>query len=51
MKLLVSNDDGYLAAGIGALVKALAGAGHEVYVAAPHRQRSAASRSRTMASP
>ena len=34
MKLLVSNDDGYLAAGIGALVKALAGAGHEVYVAA-----------------
>ena len=51
MKLLVSNDDGYLAAGIGALVKALAGAGHEVYVAAPHRQRSAASRSMTLHEP
>lgn len=51
MKLLVSNDDGYLAAGIGALVKALAGAGHEVYVAAPHRQRSAASRLMTLHEP
>lgn len=35
MRLLVSNDDGFRAAGIGALVKALAEAGHEVYVAAP----------------
>ena len=51
MRLLVSNDDGFRAAGIGALVKALAAAGHEVYVAAPHRQRSAASRSMTLFDP
>ena len=51
MKLLVSNDDGYLPPGIGALVKALAGPGHEVYEPAPHRQRSAASRSMTLHEP
>lgn len=51
MKLLLSNDDGYLAAGIGALAKTLAEAGHEVFVAAPHRQRSAASRSMTLYEP
>ena len=51
MKLLLSNDDGYLAAGIGALAKTLQAAGHEVFVAAPHRQRSAASRSMTLFDP
>lgn len=42
MKFLLCNDDGYLAEGIGALAKTLSD-GHEVFAAAPNRQRSAAS--------
>ena len=48
MKILISNDDGILAPGIAALVKAFAGAGHEVFVCAPDSQRSAASHSLTI---
>ena len=48
MKILVSNDDGIFAPGIKALVKALSEAGHEVLVAAPDRQRSAAGHSMTI---
>lgn len=48
MKILISNDDGILAPGILALISAFAGAGHEVLVAAPDRQRSAASHSMTL---
>lgn len=50
MKLLLSNDDGYMAAGIGALAKTLS-MEHEVFVSAPNRQRSAASRSMTLYEP
>lgn len=48
MKILVSNDDGIAAPGLHALVRAFADAGHEVVVAAPDGQRSAASHSLTM---
>ena len=48
MKILISNDDGILAPGIAALVKAFSGAGHEVFVCAPDSQRSAASHSLTI---
>ena len=51
MKILISNDDGILAPGIRALVKAFAAAGHEVCVFAPDGQRSAASHSLTMTMP
>ncbi|MBQ7885290.1 MAG: 5'/3'-nucleotidase SurE [Clostridia bacterium] len=51
MKVLISNDDGVFAPGIAALVKAFAGAGHEVYVCAPDSQRSAASHSLTLGRP
>ena len=51
MKILISNDDGILAPGIRALVKAFAAAGHEVIVVAPDGQRSAASHSLTMTMP
>ena len=50
MKFLLCNDDGYLAEGIGTLAKSLLG-DHEVFVAAPNRQRSAASRSMTLFDP
>ncbi len=50
MKFLLCNDDGYLAEGIGALAKTLSD-GHEVFAAAPNRQRSAASRSMTLFDP
>ena len=50
MKFLLCNDDGYLAEGIGTLAKSLSG-DHEVFVAAPNRQRSAASRSMTLFDP
>ncbi|MGI6169054.1 MAG: 5'/3'-nucleotidase SurE [Christensenellales bacterium] len=50
MKILVSNDDGIHAAGILALVRALA-VKHEVYVCAPDGERSAASHSLTLFSP
>jgi 5'-nucleotidase len=50
MKILVSNDDGYLATGIRVLAKALAEIA-EVVVIAPDRNRSAASNSLTLHSP
>jgi 5'-nucleotidase len=46
MRILIANDDGIEAKGILALVDALKDE-HEVYVAAPHRQRSAYSHSVT----
>lgn len=51
MTILISNDDGIFAPGIAALVQAFARAGHEVYVAAPDAQRSAASHSMTLSRP
>ena len=51
MTILISNDDGIFAPGIAALVQAFARAGHEVYVAAPDAQRSAASHSMTLSQP
>jgi 5'-nucleotidase len=50
MKILVSNDDGYLATGIITLTDALAQVA-DVVVVAPDRNRSAASNSLTLASP
>lgn len=51
MRILICNDDGYMAQGIGVLAKAAADAGHEVVVSAPHRERSAASRAMTLGDP
>lgn len=48
MRILVTNDDGIMAPGLRALAHAAAKAGHEVYIAAPNRQRSAASHSITI---
>lgn len=50
MKILVSNDDGYLATGINALSEALSRIA-EVTIVAPDRNRSAASSSLTIQSP
>jgi 5'-nucleotidase len=50
MKILVSNDDGYLATGINVLTEALQDIA-EVVVVAPDRNRSAASNSLTVHSP
>lgn len=50
MRILVSNDDGYLATGINVLADALAGIA-DVVVVAPDRNRSAASNSLTLSSP
>jgi 5'-nucleotidase len=50
MKILVSNDDGYLATGINVLTDALARIA-DVVVVAPDRNRSAASNSLTLADP
>ena len=50
MKILVSNDDGYLATGINTLTDALAKVADGVVVA-PDRNRSAASNSLTLATP
>ena len=50
MKILVSNDDGYLATGINALTDALAEIA-DVVVVAPDRNRSAASNSLTLNDP
>jgi 5'-nucleotidase len=50
MKILVSNDDGYLATGINALIDALEPIA-DVTVVAPDRNRSAASNSLTLARP
>lgn len=51
MRVLVSNDDGVEAPGIGVLAKALREAGHEVFVIAPDRDRSGASNSLTLDQP
>lgn len=48
MRILVSNDDGVDAPGIRILAEALRGAGHEVQVVAPDRDRSGASNSLTL---
>ncbi|MEJ2274437.1 MAG: 5'/3'-nucleotidase SurE, partial [Woeseiaceae bacterium] len=50
MKILVSNDDGYLSTGINALTNALAQVA-DVTVVAPDRNRSAASNSLTLGRP
>jgi 5'-nucleotidase len=50
MKILVSNDDGYLATGINVLTDALAAIA-DVVVVAPDRNRSAASNSLTLSDP
>jgi 5'-nucleotidase len=48
MRVLVSNDDGVDAPGIRILAEGLRGAGHEVWVVAPDRDRSGASNSLTL---
>jgi len=50
MRILLSNDDGYLAPGLAALAESLSAMG-EVVVVAPERDRSAASNSLTLARP
>ncbi len=50
MRILLSNDDGYLAPGLAALADALQGLG-EVIVVAPERNRSGASNSLTLDRP
>jgi len=51
MRVLVSNDDGVDAPGIGFLAQELSAAGHEVLVVAPDRDRSGASNSLTLDMP
>lgn len=51
MKILVSNDDGIFADGLRALVSALVKKGHEVYVCAPDRERSATGHSMSLHKP
>ncbi|MDH2998401.1 5'/3'-nucleotidase SurE [Pasteurellaceae bacterium LFhippo2] len=51
MNILVSNDDGFHAAGIQFLAKALREAGHHVTIVAPDRNRSAASSCLTLVDP
>lgn len=51
MRILVSNDDGVDAPGILALAEGLRGAGHDVVVVAPDRDRSGASNSLTLDAP
>lgn len=48
MRILVTNDDGYLATGIRTLAEAARGLGDEVHVVAPDREQSATSHSLTM---
>ncbi|AFI83746.2 MULTISPECIES: 5'/3'-nucleotidase SurE [Methylophaga] len=50
MKILISNDDGYMAKGIRTLARSLAGLG-EITVVAPDRNRSGASNSLTLENP
>ena len=50
MRILVSNDDGYFAPGLAALVRAMQGLG-QVIVVAPERDRSGASNSLTLDRP
>ena len=51
MKILVVNDDGYLAPGIQALYRTAYERGHDVYVCAPSVQHSAKSQSITLSDP
>lgn len=51
MRILVSNDDGVHAPGIRSLANALAEAGHEVFVGAPDRERSATGHCLTLHKP
>ncbi|CAN5490465.1 5'/3'-nucleotidase SurE [soil metagenome] len=51
MRILISNDDGVFAPGLGTLARVLAAAEHEVYVVAPDRQRSATGHSVTLHKP
>jgi len=48
VRVLVSNDDGVDAPGIRILAEGLRGAGHQVWVVAPDRDRSGASNSLTL---
>lgn len=48
MRILATNDDGVRSEGLRALVRALAGRGHEVEVVAPAEEQSAISRALTM---
>lgn len=51
MRILISNDDGAFAPGIRCLANALAEAGHEVFVGAPDRERSATGHCLTLHKP
>lgn len=51
MRILLTNDDGYRAAGINAVFNALLEAGHEVVMVAPERNSSGAGQSITVYSP
>ncbi len=51
MRILLSNDDGIYAPGLGTLARILAQESHEVYVCAPDRQRSATGHSLTLHKP
>ncbi len=51
MKILVCNDDGIYAAGLRALCKVLVPTGHEVYVVAPDKERSATGHALTLHRP
>ncbi|MDO4866101.1 MAG: 5'/3'-nucleotidase SurE [Clostridia bacterium] len=51
MRILLTNDDGVFAPGIRALAETFSGAGHEVFVCAPDRERSAAGHSATFGKP
>jgi 5'-nucleotidase len=51
MRILLSNDDGYFAPGLGILAATLSQRGHDVTVVAPERDRSGASNSLTLDRP
>ena len=51
MHILITNDDGYQSKGINSLTKALMERGHRVTVAAPDRERSAASHAISILAP
>jgi len=51
LKILVCNDDGIQAAGLRALVNVLVAAGHDIYVVAPDKERSASGHSLTLHRP
>ncbi|MBI9093583.1 MAG: 5'/3'-nucleotidase SurE [Sphaerochaeta sp.] len=48
MRILLTNDDGYLSKGIAVLEETLVRAGHEVWVCAPSHERSASSHAMTL---